>query len=295
MLKKQRAAIDKKLGLVQKDLAAADEAPRFERLGELLKANLKRVRPGHDSLTAEDFETGEPVEIPLDPKLSAAKNLELLFRRARKAVKKGQKAAMELGATEERREQLESLARACEAADPEALRRLAEEPELSRLLAKYYPDAPKGGGGASKPARVWRIGKRELPTRLCPKVYRTADGLEIWVGKNDEGNDLLTTRLAKGRDLFFHLDGAPGSHVVLKVDPKQEPPHEAILDAAELSVNFSKAKNATKAAVHVAEIKDVSKPSGAKPGLVYVHRGRSIQLRRSPERLQRVLASREDD
>jgi hypothetical protein len=44
--------------------------------------------------------------------------------------------------------------------------------------------------------------------------------------------------------------------------------------------------------VHVVPIKNVRKPKGAKPGLVVVHGGRSIHLRRSPARLERVLAGR---
>jgi predicted ribosome quality control (RQC) complex YloA/Tae2 family protein len=114
------------------------------------------------------------------------------------------------------------------------------------------------------------------------------------VGKNDEGNDTLTMRLARGGDLFFHLEGSPGSHVVLRTG-RDEAPHESLLDAAELAVHFSKQKSATRASVHVARIKDISKPRGTKPGLVYVHRGRTIQLRREPARLKRVLDSRKDD
>jgi predicted ribosome quality control (RQC) complex YloA/Tae2 family protein len=142
---------------------------------------------------------------------------------------------------------------------------------------------------------VFRLGKTELPTRLSPKVYTTLDGLEIWVGKNDEGNDVLTTRLARGNDLFFHLEGSPGSHVILRTEGRSDPPSESLLDAAELAVEFSKAKHATRASVHIAAVKDISKPSGAKPGLVYVHRGRTLQLRRDPKRLERVLASRTDE
>jgi predicted ribosome quality control (RQC) complex YloA/Tae2 family protein len=121
------------------------------------------------------------------------------------------------------------------------------------------------------------------------------DGLEIWVGKNDDGNDLLTTRLARGNDLFFHLEGSPGSHVILRTEGKGDAPSESLLDAAELAVEFSKAKHAGRASVHIAAVKDISKPSGAKPGLVYVHRGRTLQLRRDPKRLERVLASRTEE
>ncbi|MFQ5418199.1 MAG: NFACT RNA binding domain-containing protein, partial [Myxococcota bacterium] len=109
------------------------------------------------------------------------------------------------------------------------------------------------------------------------------------------GNDLLSTRLARGKDLFFHLDGAPGSHVVLRTEGRSDPPAEAILDACELAVHYSKAKNATRADVHVVPIKNVKKPKGAKPGLVMVHGGKTIHLRRMRTRLDRILASRLDE
>jgi predicted ribosome quality control (RQC) complex YloA/Tae2 family protein len=125
-----------------------------------------------------------------------------------------------------------------------------------------------------------------------PRRYGTAGGLEVWVGRSDEGNDFLTTRLAAGNDLFFHLDGAPGSHVILRTEGRSDPPSEATLDACELAVHFSKARNATRADVHVVPIKNVKKPKGGKRGLVMVHGGKTIHLRRMRTRLQRILAAR---
>ena len=125
-----------------------------------------------------------------------------------------------------------------------------------------------------------------------PRVYRSSSGLEIWVGRSDEGNDLLSTRLARGNDLFFHLDASPGSHVVLRTEGRSDPPSEAILEAAELAVHFSKHRKVTEAHVLVAPIKGVTKPRGAKPGLVYVTGGKSVRLRRDARRLERILASR---
>jgi len=42
----------------------------------------------------------------------------------------------------------------------------------------------------------------------------------------------------------------------------------------------------------VAPVKDVKKPKGSKPGLVYVRRGKTIHLRRDPKRLENILAAR---
>jgi predicted ribosome quality control (RQC) complex YloA/Tae2 family protein len=165
---------------------------------------------------------------------------------------------------------------------------------VQRLLKKYAPKEPARPtrGAAAKTAK---LGKRAVPQRLMPRRYRTAGGLEVWVGRSDEGNDFLTTRLAAGNDLFFHLDGAPGSHVILRTEGRPDPPSEAVLDACELAVHFSKAKGATRADVHVVPIKNVKKPKGAKRGLVMVHGGKTIHLRRMQTRLQRILAARKED
>ncbi len=134
-----------------------------------------------------------------------------------------------------------------------------------------------------------------MPRRLEPRRYRTAAGLEIWVGRSDAGNDHLTTRLARGRDVFVQLEDAPGSHVVLRTGGRSDPPSEAVLDACELAVHFSRHKNATRVDVHVVPIRNVRKPKGAKPGLVTVHGGKTVRLRRTPARLERILAARIDD
>jgi predicted ribosome quality control (RQC) complex YloA/Tae2 family protein len=297
-LRKQRAAIERKRRLAAEDAAAGAKAAEWKRFGELVAANLAALRPGAASLSARDFATNEAVVVPLDPKLTPAENKDELFRRARKAERTAQKAAGELAEAEQRLVQHAALEARVAAVgeDSGALARLAEEPELARLLERFAPQPAPSAAMPERKPREWRLGKTVLPTRLTPKVYRTADGLEVWVGKNDEGNDLLTTRLARGTDLFFHLEGNPGSHVVLRTEGKgEQAPPESVLDAAELAVHFSKAKNATRASVHVAAIKHVSKPSGAKPGLVYVSRGKTIQLRREPERLARVLAARVEE
>jgi predicted ribosome quality control (RQC) complex YloA/Tae2 family protein len=294
-LRKQRAAVERKLRLASEDAAKGAEAGRWKRHGELVAAHLSGLKIGERGLRANDFESGEPVEIPLDPTKSPAENKDEYFRRAKKAERTALKAAQEVAEAEDRLAQLAALEARVSAAgaDAEALARLVQEPELARLVERFAPQPAARSTKPEKKAREWRIGKSVLPTRLTPKVYETSDGLEIWVGKNDEGNDVLTTRLARGNDLFFHLEGNPGSHVILRTGGKgEDAPAESVLEAAELAVHFSKAKNATRASVHVAPIKNVSKPSGAKPGLVYVTRGKTVQLRREPERLARVLGAR---
>jgi predicted ribosome quality control (RQC) complex YloA/Tae2 family protein len=299
-LKKHRGRVERKLRNLERDAGAAAEAPDLQRQGELLKSALGSLRPGADQARVKDFETGAEVSIVLDPALSPQENLQQIFKRARKAERQAHKAQQRLGEVRARLEELDALRSECDALceggdpRPEDLEAFAARPAVRRLIDRYFPAPPEEKPPADRKA-VWKIGKTEIPPRLQPKRYRTRDGLEIWVGKSDEGNDLLTTRLARGRDLFFHLEGSPGSHVILRTEGRGDPPSESLLEAGELAVHFSKQKNATRASVHVAPIKHVSKPSGTKPGLVYVHRGRTIDLRRDPARLERILDARIDD
>ena len=306
-IKKERTFLERKRVNLQEDLGRAQQAEGNRKLGELLKNVLHLVKPGADQVETVDYESGETVVIPLDTRLSPAENLDAYFARYQKGRRGEQRILEQLRTVDieretlDRREQKVGPALASEPPDTVALSELAAIPAIRRNL-KNLQVVPKqtvlpvrmahtadkaGAGKAGK--------KQELPARMRPKRYRTEDGLEIWVGRNDAGNDYLTTRLARGNDLFFHLEGYPGSHVILRTEGRTDPSPKAILDACELAVHYSKMKNAGNVDVHAAPIKNVKKPKGAKAGLVYVRSGRSIRLKRDQKRLERILASRLDE
>ncbi len=289
-LGRESAGAARKLARLRGDLAGAGDPAVAKRQGELLKGALHDVRPGAAAVRARDPETGEEVEIALDPALGPAENLERCFARYRKARRRTERLAGEIAGLEARAAEVESLQAELRAAaeDPGAVAALAERPAVRALLARARPQRPPS---RKSPART----SDALPARLRPRRYRSADGLEIWVGRSDEGNDWLSTRLARGHDVFLHVEGGAGSHVILRTEGRREAPQESLLDACELAVHFSKQRGAGRAHVHVAPAKDVSKPARAKPGLVHVRGGREIALRHEPARLARVLAARIED
>ena len=292
-LKRERKSAARRVERIEAELAEAEEATTLQRNGELLKANLGRIESGADSVVVEDFETGEPVTIPIDPKRSPKSNLEAIFKRYQKLLRRLTKAGGQVDSAKVKLESLRGLS--AEVQDAESLDEILEREEVQRLLGRHAtrPGAKASDARADRPPLP--AAYRNMPRKLHPRRYKSVDGLEIWVGRSDEANDVLSTRLARGKDLFFHLDGAPGSHVILRAEGQAEPPPESILDACELSVHFSKQKNAGRADVHVVPIKNVKKPKGAKRGLVYVTGGKSIHLRREPARIERLLASKFDD
>lgn len=292
-LAKEAGILKRKLTTLRRDLDSALSAEDDRRRGELLKGRLGEVRRGARELDAIDPIRGETVRIPLDPKLTPKENLEAIFKRYRKRVRATDHLNEQIPEFEARKADVDALLAEFRAlgdgGDPNAaaIEAFAARPRVKEILARHgrKPSPP------SRPA-VKPRGKQAVPARLLPRRYRSLDGLEIWVGRSDEGNDYLSMRLARGKDLLLHLEASPGSHVVLRTAGRSDPPPDSLLDAAELAVHFSRHRNATQADLHVVPIANVSKPRGAKPGLVYVKGGKTLHLRRDPERLARVLGSR---
>ncbi len=131
-------------------------------------------------------------------------------------------------------------------------------------------DKPRGKG-------VYAFGRR----------FKSSDGYEIVVGRNDRDNDALTFRVAKPHDIWLHAADYPGSHAIIRNPTREAPPHRTITEAAELAAFYSQAKREGKAAVHYAQKKFVSKPPRSKPGLVRLSSFKTILVepRRVLERL----------
>jgi len=193
--------------------------------------------------------------VSLDPRLSPQENVERLFERARKADR----------------------------ARPALLARLEE---LQGLLQRAE------AGEAVPEALMSRKGRPPEPRRPY-RVFRSADGRRILVGKGGRDNDETTLRVAGPHDLFLHTRGCPGAHVIIPLARGEEAPQETLLDAATLALHYSKMRTATAAEITCTPRKFVSKPRGAKPGLVQVTREKVLRLRRDPERLARLLMSGE--
>jgi predicted ribosome quality control (RQC) complex YloA/Tae2 family protein len=262
-------------GLAQKADASA-EIERTRQDGELLKAAMGTLGRGLESVELADWfsEGAPPRQIALDPRRSAQENVEKLFARVKKLERGAATVAEERARAEAKRAELAGLIARLgdEAQDPEALEREA----LARGLVEAR--------------QVADIRKRKAPPPRRPyKTFMARSGAEIRVGRTAKDNDELTLRHARGNDLWLHTADVPGSHVVLRLEHGGEPHPEDVLDAATLAVYFSPARGRERVPVHVVHKKHVSKPKGAKPGLVQLSGGRTVTVRTEAERLARLL------
>jgi len=112
--------------------------------------------------------------------------------------------------------------------------------------------------------------------------FRTeiVEGFEVLIGKGDADNDALTFRTAERHDVWMHVSGPPGSHVVVRnPDRLPELPASVLQRAAELAAWHSKARQARgKVEVHVCRVADVSKPPGFAAGQVLLRRWDVIKV-----------------
>jgi predicted ribosome quality control (RQC) complex YloA/Tae2 family protein len=106
------------------------------------------------------------------------------------------------------------------------------------------------------------------------------EGFEILVGKGDAENDRLTFGVAEPRDIWLHVAGPAGSHVIVR-NPLEldELPRPVLERAAQLAAWHSKARGASgKVEVHVCRVTDVRKPRGFAPGQVQLKRWDSMRV-----------------
>jgi predicted ribosome quality control (RQC) complex YloA/Tae2 family protein len=89
----------------------------------------------------------------------------------------------------------------------------------------------------------YRLNEELKPSRVHKKIE--FDGYTILIGKNASMNDILTFQIAESEDLWFHVSGVPGSHVVIK-NKGEEIPKEVIREAARLAAENSKSVGKTK-------------------------------------------------
>ena len=123
------------------------------------------------------------------------------------------------------------------------------------------------------------MGKKSAPfhpsqIQYPPNVheYELPGGWFVWAGKTARDNDKLSLRVARNEDWWFHLRGMPGSHVVLFVRDGVEPPRDIVKRAAAVAAYHSKQRSGGTVAVTATRARFVSKPRGAKSGLVSVRK-----------------------
>jgi len=95
------------------------------------------------------------------------------------------------------------------------------------------------------------------------------DEFQVLIGRDSESNDYLSTIMADDDDLWMHVKGHPGSHVVIKTKDRVVP-SETRQKVAEITAQHSKCKDQSSVEIVCCKAKFVTKPKGLNPGQVKV-------------------------
>lgn len=116
---------------------------------------------------------------------------------------------------------------------------------------------------------------------MKPRIiaYELPGQWQVLLGASDADNDYVSTELAESDDWWFHADGVPGSHVILRAKPGIEPSRDTLRQAAAVAAYHSKARRAGVTPVHCTRARHVRKPRGVKTGTVQVAKGTVLKVR----------------
>lgn len=145
---------------------------------------------------------------------------------------------------------------------------LSGKPKTSVILHSCARSSRSPGVLSAKQTRNKKL--RGKPAQAKPFHYRTSDGFDVFAGKNNLQNDLLTLKTAFKSDIWFHTQKIHGSHVILVTDGR-EPTDEAMTEAAMIAAYHSRGRSSSLVPVDYTPVRQVKKPAGAKPGMVIYH------------------------
>ena len=241
--------VEQALANVRAQLPNEWEVNLLREAGELLLIHQRRVEKGVEQVMLPDYE-GVMRCITLDPTRTPVENAQLYFRRYRKALRAAHELPARIAELEAEMAFLEQLT-----ADLRMAETRAEIDAVREELAE--------AGWTSRPRH--HSANKSGPRRLV------IGGFTVYVGRNARQNEEVTFKLANPNDLWLHIRGQPGPHVIIKSGGREVPEH-VIEQAARLALSDS----TMTAPVDITQRRFVRRMPGERPGMVIYHREQTL-------------------
>ena len=258
------------------------QEPDWQNWADLLKASLgldpERVvldttlakTPHH--WRVQDYYTGQFIDIPGDETLSLTDQVKKYYEKAKRKQRKIQESGLRSDDFRKTIERIEAhlLTRPIPV-QWEHLEKFERAAGIAPLLSSSVPNTQ-----FTKKLKTW-----------TGKSFLSKDGLPIWVGRSKDENLELTFKFARGNDIWMHVRGRPGAHVVVPVPQGKSAPLETLLDAAQLTLHYSNGKDWGKTEVDYTHKKYVKRIKDSKEAS-YTH-NKTLLVTPDPERIKKLL------
>ena len=244
----QERAVRKAINRTQ-ELEDCKDKETYKLFGDLIAANMYRLEKGVPYYDLENYyDNNKIVRIPADIMLTPSQNSQK-YKEYRKKQVAESKLNEFINEANDEADYFESVI--------DSLSRAETDGEITAIKAELASQGYIKKGND----------KKKEQKSLKPMHFKTRDGFDVYVGRNNIMNDKLTMKTAKNYDTWFHVQSAAGSHVICETSGNQIS-DGAIHDCAVIAAYFSKARESSNVAVDYTLVKNVRKPNGAKPGFV---------------------------
>lgn len=243
--------ITRRISVQREELSACSDRDYYKLCGDLISANIYRIKKGDSSALLENFydENYQVVEIKLDVRKTPSQNAQYYYNEYKKSVTAEKKLTEQIEHGTEELQYLDSVF--------DSLTRATSENDIIQLRLELREQ------GYIKSTNT----KAKPPKALPPIEYKSSDGYTILVGRNNCQNDKLSLKFAEKSDIWLHTQSITGSHVII-VTNGETPPDSTIEEACIIASVNSKGRDSNLVPVDYCLARYVKKPSGAKPGKV---------------------------
>lgn len=244
-----------------------ENAGQLKHQGDLILSYGYLITGDSNFLECEDYDTGKTVRLMINPKLSVQENAGEYYKKYKKAVSGAEDLNHDIEIARRQLEKLEKL--------------------YSEILNE------------KNPVRIEQLLRRDtMPKQQQKKNHPgldyTVNGWYILVGRDASENDELLRHHVRGDDLWLHVRDFPGGYVFVKAQRNKTVPLDILLDAANLAVYYSKARNAGKVDLYYTHVKYLRRAKNGPKGLVLPSQEKNLCITPDKDRLSRLDAIRKE-
>ncbi len=259
----------KKLLKQHSELESATSVDKWFHYAELLKSNIHLVKKGMTSVKLVNYfdDSFPEIEIPIQEEKNIQQNINHYYKKYKKAKSGIEIIKKQIAKTMEEIAKIESKINGIE----------GESDYLELQKMQKNRDSQK----------------QSMDDKVLFRRIKIDDDWEIYIGRSSKENDILTCRVAKNRDWWFHTRIFQGTHVVLRNYSNKQLPDKYRIICSQLAAYYSKAKKSENVPVDYTQIRYVRKPRGAVAGYVTYTNQKTIYVnpmdyRQASEKINKI-------
>lgn len=238
-----------KLQKQKEEMLESANREAYKVYADLISSNIHKISKGLKEIKLENFyDNMNEISVPLDQKLSAVQNAQKYYKRYQKMKQREIVLEKQIENTEDEINYLELVSDAIDRTDD------------VKNLDEIYFELIKNNY-IKKDKKI-----KNKPKKIAIHSVDYDDTSKVYYGKNNLQNEYITFKVADKNDVWMHVKGFPGSHVVIKSGGY--PSDELLVFAAKIAAKNSKAKDSNKVDVDFTTRKNVKKHPSGKTGLV---------------------------